>query len=143
MIVRLTCVPTQRRRVQDNHIDSPNDITINNPPFNSNSPSTQSANGFVHVTGEIPGPVTMSDQPDSNHPLANVDDAAGFMAAARAFRQQQAAEAAAAATDAVDDQNGVFTASADDFFPEQAEKTDGFGKLPGLYYFLDTANTYS
>lgn len=78
----------------------------------------------------------MSDRPDSNHPVANVDDAAGFMAAARAIRQQQAAEAVAATMDALDAQDITIKSSADDFFPEQVKETGGFGKLPDLYCWI-------
>lgn len=70
----------------------------------------------------------MSDVPESNSSVANLDDRVGFMAAARAIRQMQAAEAAAAAAkEASADQKGGFNILPDDFFPEEIKDVDGSG----------------
>lgn len=133
----------QHPRVHDNHPSS-NPLTIN--IVNSSSlPSTHE-----------PSHITMSDN-GTGAPVANVDDAAGFMAAARAFRQQKEAEAAAAAAaapcddfggqiDVVDGQDAAFGGQADAFdgqngafngqsafdpsvddFCPEAKQTNGFG----------------
>lgn len=79
----------------------------------------------------------MSDSQDPNNTVANVDDAVGFMAAARAVRQKQAAEAAeAAAKQAAADQEAGLNILPDDFLPEEEAKDgdgDGFGMLSGPF----------